>query len=154
MSELAGTITGPREALQVANEFAYRQFARRVLVKTRGHVNLTERDERLIACVNHGRWIVFCDCGGAAEAGYPGWDGGTESVAICCTCGSVYRPVFPLSREAVETVLLARPEAKQRNFTPCPDAAIRQSLPRAERLATLLSQNKEQGDPKRRMAAS
>ncbi len=66
----------------------------------------------LKARVNHGRWVVDCECAGAELA----WD---EGVFMCLSCfnlehGHKYRPVvFPKNRRAIELELMRRPVANR-----------------------------------------
>lgn len=62
----------------------------------------------LKARVNHGRWIVDCECAGAELAF-------EEGVFMCLSCfnlehGHKYRlVVFPKNRKAIELLLMGRP---------------------------------------------
>lgn len=62
----------------------------------------------LLAEVNHGRWIVKCECGGAEKM----WE---EGVFMCQSCYNAthkhqYRKaIFPQSRKAIEAILSKRP---------------------------------------------
>jgi len=64
-------------------------------------------DEPLMAYVNHGRWIVKCECGGAEKA----WE---EGLFMCQSCWNgkhkhqYRRAVFPEEREMIEELLLKR----------------------------------------------
>ena len=70
----------------------------------------------LKARVNHGRWLVDCECSGAEIA----FD---ECVFMCQSCWNAqhkhqYRPVlFPQGRQAIEQTLLQRP-VPNRNWEP------------------------------------
>jgi len=70
----------------------------------------------LKARVNHGRWIVDCECLGAEFA----WE---EGIFMCLSCFNAshkhqYRPViFPKNRKAIELLLLPRP-VPYRNWYP------------------------------------
>jgi len=75
---------------------------------------------RLLAHVNHGRWVVHCPtpgCGGAELAREDG-------LFFCCECrnaevGGDYRTVaFPGEREEIERVLKLRPAPATRNWQP------------------------------------
>ena len=65
-------------------------------------------DESLKAYVNHGRWIVKCECGGAEKA----WE---EELFMCLSCCNSnhkhqYRKViFPKERAKIEELLIKRP---------------------------------------------
>lgn len=65
--------------------------------------------QKLVATVNHGRWLVICpDCGGAEYA----WE---EKYMLCLSCynakvGHRFRPfVFPSERGRIEELLIVRP---------------------------------------------
>ena len=69
----------------------------------------------LAARVDHGRWVVDCECG-AGNMTDPAW-----GAATCLACGAVHRCVtFPDGemRLNVEHLLLARTETKTRNWRP------------------------------------
>ncbi len=65
-------------------------------------------DGEVIAEVNHGRWIVRCECGGAEKM----WE---EGVFMCQSCWNgnhrhQYRKVvFPKARKQIEGLLSKRP---------------------------------------------
>ncbi len=68
------------------------------------------------ARVNHGRWIVDCECKGAEFAF-------NEGLFICQSCYNAghkhqyRRLIFPKARKAIEMVLIQRPEPN-RNWSP------------------------------------
>lgn len=70
----------------------------------------------LKARVNHGRWLVDCECNGAELA----WD---EGVFMCLSCFNAghehkYRTaIFPRNRKAIELLLMGRP-VENRNWYP------------------------------------
>ncbi len=73
------------------------------------------------ALINHGRWLVECPvegCGGALTVSRE------ESYFLCVYCRNVdnggqwYRVLYPGARTEIETLLLARPLAGQRNWRP------------------------------------
>jgi len=72
--------------------------------------------EPLMAEVNHGRWIVRCECGGAEKMWEEGW-------FICQSCWNAghkhkYRQaVFPSGRNQIEKLLLRR-QIQNRNWIP------------------------------------
>jgi len=79
------------------------------LAKNKLPLSLTvDESEPLKAYVNHGRWIVKCECGGAEKA----WE---EGLFMCQSCFNsahkhhLRRSVFPKSRERIEKILSARP---------------------------------------------
>lgn len=75
-----------------------------------------EKSLPLKAYVNHGRWIVKCECGGGEKAWEEGW-------VMCQSCfnatlGHRYRRViFPKPRSRIEQLLTVRPEPN-RNWRP------------------------------------
>lgn len=83
------------------------------------HLPITEElfvCKPLIAYVNHGRWIIKCECGGAEKA----WE---ENLFMCQSCwnsGHQHKlrlAVFPKNRVAIEQLLLVRPLVN-RNWLP------------------------------------
>lgn len=63
------------------------------------------------ARINHGRWIIDCDCG-AGNATDPRW-----GIACCFGCGAVHEHViFPADWEALEAALVGRPHPRTRNW--------------------------------------
>lgn len=68
----------------------------------------------VMAFVNHGRWLIKCECGGAEYA----WE---EGLFMCQSCwNSAYKhnfrkAVFPKERKQIEELLEARP-LLNRNF--------------------------------------
>lgn len=76
----------------------------------------TSDDKPLQAEVNHGRWIVKCECGGADLA----WE---EGLFMCQSCWNgkhkhQYRKaVFPRWRQQIEELLSRRP-LENRNWAP------------------------------------
>lgn len=70
----------------------------------------------LKAYVNHGRWLVKCECGGCEKVWEEGW-------MMCRSClnaahGHKYRKtVFPKMREKMEMLLIQRPLVN-RNWYP------------------------------------
>lgn len=85
--------------------------------------------EPLKAYVNHGRWIVKCECGGAEKA----WEEGLFMCLSCWNSGHKHqyrRVVFPKERARIEELLIKRPLIN-RNWSP------------GETLAQLKKENKE-----------
>lgn len=142
--QLLQQIGTPEQAHGVTTPDEYRAFALNVyrsLLPRQERVNvaLRQRKERPIARVNHGRWVIDCDCGNCPSA-HPEWE-----LAICPNCGSEYRPKFPKDREAVERVLLARARPDQRHFFPDRGVAKARGLKRRETLRDLIQENAERG---------
>ena len=70
----------------------------------------------LQAYVNHGRWVVKCECGGAEKA----WE---EGLFMCQSCWNskhqhkLRLAMFPKSRAEIEKLLIVRP-LENRNWSP------------------------------------
>lgn len=83
---------------------AYRAGVDRILPATGEHVAVAE--------VNHGRWVVYCSCGGAEMA----WD---EGLVMCMGCfnspagHALIRTHFPSQRLEIEALLNWRPLANR-----------------------------------------
>lgn len=75
-----------------------------------------DRGAPLQARINHGRWVVDCECNGAEFAFESG-------IFMCQSChnlihGHQYRTyIFPKNRKAIEAALLQRP-TNRRNWQP------------------------------------
>lgn len=144
MTQFLQQIGTPEHAHGVATPADYRTFALNVYRSLlprhkRGEAALRERKERPVAYVSDGRWVIDCECGNGPSA-HPEWE-----LAICCECGSLYRPRFPKDREAVERVLLARPHPTRRHFFPHKQLSKRVGMKRAETLRDLIRENAERG---------
>ena len=66
----------------------------------------------LKAYVNHGRWVVDCECGGAEFA----WDNGLFMCNSCLNAkhsNQLRRVIFPRNRSKIEFVLMVRPEVNR-----------------------------------------
>ena len=65
-------------------------------------------DKPLVAFVNHGEWLVKCECGGAEKM----WE---EEMFLCQSCWNgkhghrVRQATFPKNRKQIETLLDIRP---------------------------------------------
>lgn len=65
-------------------------------------------DKPLVAYVNHGRWVVKCECGGCEKA----WE---ECLFMCQNCWNsrhkhkLRLAMFPNKRKEIEQVLMVRP---------------------------------------------
>ena len=70
----------------------------------------------LHAFVDHGRWMVVCECSGSAAAAEPGED------FLCHACETWHSVVFPEDRADIEAKLLMLPghrhQAQERNWSP------------------------------------
>ena len=100
----------------------YREFHTRTVGE-----KLHEIDDPREAYINHGRWVVNCDCAGA------GLTSRAWHVSCCFDCGAVYTKItFPRNAKKIEEALLARPLLKNRNWS------------RVETLERLLSENETQ----------
>ena len=90
--------------------------------------NVFEIDEPREAYINHGRWVVNCECNGAGLTSI------NFKVTCCFDCGRVYTNVtFPKNAKKIEEALLLRREQTNRNW-------------KGETLKALLGENKEQGN--------
>ena len=73
-----------------------------------------EKSPPMQAYINHGRWLVKCECGGAEKVWEEGW-------IMCCSCfnekhGNKYRKTkFPKNRRQIEELLILRP-MRNRNW--------------------------------------
>ena len=98
-----------------ANEFfkmTFENYKQMVIIPAMmmNHLPVTEDidGKPLYAYVNHGRWIVKCECGGAEKA----WE---EGYFMCMSCFNSanrhkYRlSVFPEDRKQIEELLIDRP---------------------------------------------
>jgi len=83
------------------------------------HLPITEEisaDKPLNAYVNHGRWVVECECGGAEKA----WE---EGLFMCQSCWNskhqhkLRLAIFPKKRVEIEDLLSVRP-LENRNWLP------------------------------------
>lgn len=88
-------------------------------VRDRGLARVEEAGAAKAARINHGRWIVDCDCGDGALT-RPDW-----RLACCAACGRVYRRVdFPEAQEAIARILLLRPRREDQNWSGEPAEAL------------------------------
>ena len=72
----------------------------------------------VVAYLNHGRWVIDCDCG-AGAATHPEW-----RVSRCFACGAVRSGVkFPNGWRGIEKVLMKRTDETNRNWYPGETAA-------------------------------
>lgn len=79
--------------------------------------------------VSHGRWVADCVCGGGIVTS-PDLDHAT-----CLDCGTLYQVRFPDNREEIESVLLGRPDKRNRNWRP------------GETMESLQAENAQHGAP-------
>ncbi len=99
-------------------------------------VELFVESEPLKAYVNHGKWLVKCECGGAEKM----WE---EGVFFCQSCLNArhkhqYRhAIFPSNREKIEQLLEIRP-VPNRNWNNQRDI---KRLGREETVADLKAEN-------------
>ena len=121
-------IHGPAEGhghAGVTDVTSYREYHTRI-VGEKEHEVETVRE----AYINHGRWIVNCDCAGA------GLTSRSWKVSCCFDCGAVYTKIkFPLNATKIESALLIRPALVNRNWM------------RGETLERLLSENDKMQKP-------
>lgn len=135
----------PEQAHGVRSEAAYVDHARRFLLR---HgippSRMREASERPPAYVSGGWWVCKCPCGNAPQAhpgGEPGWP---EPVAVCLECGLIFRPVFPKDWKQAEAALLERPDPGTRHYFPHKDAAAWVGEDKAQTVAYLRRENKDQ----------
>ena len=91
--------------------------------------NIDSDSPPLEAYVNHGRWVVKCECGGAEKA----WEEGWFMCQSCFNAGHKHqyrRSIFPKERLKIENLLEVRP-LPNRNWYP------------GETLSQLQAENKE-----------
>jgi len=89
---------------------SYRSLHQRV-IKQKGEYILEDATPRA-AYVNHGRWVVNCECNGA------GLTDRKMKITCCFDCGRVYTSVtFPKHASQIEKVLLERPDPASRNWS-------------------------------------
>lgn len=87
----------------------------------------------LEAYVNHGRWVVECECHGAQRVDF------NHPVYFCLSCenrafGGRMRPIIiPENYKEIEAALLLRPDETTRNWLP------------GETVADLLHENEQHG---------
>ena len=119
-------IHGPCEGLAhsgVTDTESYRAVHR----KAKGPL-IRENAEPQTAYINHGRWVIDCQCTGA------GLTSRTMNISCCFDCGAVYTTIiFPRHAKKIEDVLLKRPDLATRNWA------------QGESLELLLADNKAHG---------
>jgi hypothetical protein len=77
---------------------------------------IEEDSPPLEAFINHGRWVVKCECGGCEKA----WE---EGLFICQSCFNsghkhkIRKAIFPKDRKQIEQLLEVRP-LPNRNWQP------------------------------------
>jgi hypothetical protein len=80
----------------------------RVIHAKHVRAKLHEVETPIHAEVNHGRWLINCECNGAAVSCR------TAKIACCFDCGRVYKVVkFPRNAGKIESILLVRPMANR-----------------------------------------
>ena len=100
----------------------YREYHDRVVGE-----RLCEISTPVHAKVNHGRWIVLCECNGA------GFTCPKAKVVCCFDCGRVYLNVkFPRDTGKIERLLIARP-------------MVNRNWKKGETVKTLMAENIEHG---------
>lgn len=81
--------------------------------------------------INCGRWMISCATLGCGDCPivHPGW-----RAAVCFECGAVYTTLdIPANADVIEAILVARPQAVNRNWVP------------SETVADLIRENREHG---------
>jgi len=121
-------IKGPREGhdgAHLTDLSSYRAFHGQVMSRKTESPHVIS--EPRYAYINHGRWVVDCDCNGA------GFASRVWKTTCCFDCGAVYTDIkFPRNAEQIEKVLLKR-QPVNRNWK------------RGETIKGLLSENDEEG---------
>jgi len=70
-----------------------------------------ENDQPKEAYINHGRWVIDCDCAGA------GLTSPDFNISCCFDCGTIYTNiVFPEKIKEIVQILLRREKFFQRNW--------------------------------------
>lgn len=95
---------------------AYHQAVVQPTLAKYGLKPTTDTAAPLIAEVNHGRWIVICECGGAEKM----WEEGCFMCQSCYNAGHRHqyrKAVFPRQRRQIEAILGVRP-LPNRNWRP------------------------------------
>lgn len=108
-------ILSPREhhSVRTLEEYRHRYRAAIARKQRRGHrVQIHRVETPLVARINHGSWIVDCECG-AGNACDPAWP-----ITFCFGCGAEHDVVFPAAHAEIATVLLHRPKTETRNWFP------------------------------------
>ena len=73
--------------------------------------NVFEVDDPIDAYINHGRWVINCECNGG------GLTSPTFKVSCCFDCGRRYtNVVFPNDAKKIEKELMKRREQHHRNW--------------------------------------
>jgi hypothetical protein len=77
--------------------------------------DLVENAEPKQVFINHGRWVIRCDCDNGVVTPPPQPD----AQAICPSCGTIWTTlVFPDDADVVEATLTERPFKKNQNWEP------------------------------------
>ena len=106
----------PIEIHRVTSPRAYRDLCAAVMAKRR-KAGLDGRvvaiADPVTAYVNHGRWVIDCDCG-AGNSVHPDW-----KLACCLECGAIRTNiVFPAEIREIERTLASRKRQANRNWRP------------------------------------
>lgn len=108
---MSDCIDGPCEGHRgkVSDLASYRSFHGQAMSRKSGVPHQVEESRN--AYINHGRWVVDCDCNGAGFASRE-W-----KISCCFDCGAVYTSVtFPRNASKIEKTLLKRnPENRNWN---------------------------------------
>ena len=104
-------IHGPAEGHQhagVTDVASYLEVHSRAMIKK--EQNVFEVTDPIDAYINHGRWVVNCECNGG------GLTSPTFKVSCCFDCGRRYtNVVFPNDAKEIEKELMKRREQHHRN---------------------------------------
>lgn len=121
-----------RDAHAVRDEAACRRKQAALVSKRQRagvRVSVHEVAATKTARVDHGRWLIDCECGAGVMAD-PDF-----TAAYCLGCGAVHTAVtFPLEADRldVEHILLARPRSANRSWDPGSETLLDLAIENAE----------------------
>jgi hypothetical protein len=106
-------LQGPSEGyahVGVHDPASYRAVHRKAMENAGRDVEVV--DTTVTARVNHGRWLVDCECHGAGLTSPHRYN-----ISACFDCGRVFTNVlFPEAVERIEALLVLRPDITTRNW--------------------------------------
>lgn len=91
------------------------------------------------AYVNHGRWVVNCQCGAGVRIAPP------EPNVRCRDCHTIITPEYPPDWKSGNVVLRNRPNPQNRNWIPSLEAAVTLGTDKAETVDDLARENHAHG---------
>jgi len=93
----------------VTDVTSYLEVHARAMVKK--EKNVFEVTDPIDAYINHGRWVINCECNGG------GLTSPMFKVSCCFDCGRRYvNIIFPQNAKKIEKALMKRREAHHRNW--------------------------------------